>query len=279
VARDPVGVGAGPLALEGATVFVANPRTGVLVRIGPAGRRVLTLGGSPVSLSSAPGRLWVAERDSGQVVSLDSTTLRQVTVSAIPVPVSVMAGPLGVWTISLDAASLYSLDPASGAAVALYDAPVRSPVDMVAVGQEIWVLGAGEGGLSPFNAGLGRVVRSGFDLPGQSVSGLAASADTIWLGQTGEHSLVRVEAASVAVSRLPLAGGIEPIALSLGPCGLWVAGAAGELALVDPRTGAPLAVPIRLGAATAAVAASGTGAWVTDPADGTLLHVGLSEGR
>jgi streptogramin lyase len=272
-ARQAVGAGAGPLALNGGTIWVARPQAGEVIRVGPAGSIVAHLGGTPISLASGFGRLWVAERDGNRVVSLNEQTLRQDSAAGIPLPVSVVTGSLGVWALSIDTNSLYRLDPARGTSAPPYDSPVASPVDMVAVGDELWVLGAEEQGLSPFNAELERIVRAGFDLPGRSLSGLSTAGGTIWLGETAGRSLLRVDAATAAVHRLPAPDGIDPIATAPGACGVWVAGASGDVALVDSQTGTPLGPALHVGRSIADLAASGTGVWASDPLDGTLVHV------
>ena len=273
--RRHVGVGAGPLAVEGDTAWVARPQAGDIVRVAPGASSTVDVGGAPISLAVGFGRLWVAERDANRVASFNEQTLARDTTSGLPVPVSVVAGPLGVWTLSIDTASLYQLDPVSGARSRPFDSPAASPVDMVMVGEELWVLGAGEEGLSPFNGKLERIVRAGFSLPGQSLSGLSAAGATIWIGETSGRSLLRVEADNATVRKLPAPGGMQPIATAIGACGLWVADGSGEVALVNPQTGAPLGAPIEVGRSVAALAGSGTEVWATDPLDGTLVRVGV----
>ncbi len=274
--RQDVGIGAGPLAVEGSTAWVARPQAGYIVRVAPGGSSTVDVGGAPISLAVGFGRVWVAERDADRVVSLDERTLRQDTAVGVPVPVSVVTAPLGVWALSIDTVSLYQLDPVHGTSSRPVDSPVANPEDMVAVGDELWVLGAGEGGLAPLNARLERIVRAGFSLPGQSLSGLSAGAGTIWLGETAGRSLVRVEADTSAVRRLPAPDRMQPVATATGACGLWVADGSGEVALVDPQTGALLGAPIGVGRSVAALASSGTGVWATDPLDGTLVRVAVS---
>jgi streptogramin lyase len=272
-ARQAVGGGAGPLATEGGAIWVARPQAGEVIRVSATGTIVAHLGGTPISLEPGFGRLWVAERDGNRVVSLNEQTMRQESAASIPLPVSVVTGPLGVWALSIDTNSLYRLDPATGISAPPYDSPVASPVDMVPVGDELWVLGAQEEGLSPFNAGLERIVRAGFDLPGRSLSGLSAAGGTIWLGETAGRSLLRVDAATAAVQRLPAPDDIQVLATAAGACGLWVADGSGDVALVDPHTATPLAPPIHIGRSVADLAASGTGVWASDPLDGMLVHV------
>jgi hypothetical protein len=272
-ARKGIGIGAGPLALAGDAVWVARPQAGTITRVSSAGSYVLHVGGAPVSLAVGFGKLWVAERDASRIVTIDLRTLAQSASAGLPVPVSVVAGQFGVWALSLDAGAVYPLNPAKGGAGELIYAPVADPSEMVLAGEDLWILGAGDHGLSPVNAKLGRIVRAGFALPGRLLSGLSAAAGTIWLGEPAKRSLLRVDGPTGAVQELPAPDRIQPTATAVGSCGIWVADAAGELALADPQTAAPLGLPIHVGHSIAALAPSGAGVWVTDPADGALVRV------
>jgi streptogramin lyase len=272
-----VGRGAGPLTVEGATVWVANPQAGTITKITGSGARltvVMHATGTPVSLVGANGKLWVAERDANRIASYDTRTLARRDGAGLPTPVGVAIGPNdSVWALSLGAGALYQLDPTTGAAAEPIDSPVADPSEMVVVGDDLWLLGAGDHGLSPVNGRLGRIVRAGFSEPAQALSGLSASSTTIWLGETAKRALLRVDAATVAVTQLPTPYGISPNATAVGACGVWVADSSGELALADARTAAPLGAPLRVGHSIAALAPSGSGVWVSNPVGGTLVRV------
>jgi streptogramin lyase len=273
-----LGRGIGPLAAEGSTVWVANPISGALLRVGPGSFAAARLGGTPTSLALGSGRVWVAERDADRVAAVDARTLAQLTSTGVPLPVRVLAAPLGVWALSLDTASLYQLDPVSGAGGRRVDAPVADPVDMLAVGSELWVLGAGEHGLSPLSAPLGRSVRAGFDRPGVALAGLSVEGSTIWMAEPTQRALLRVDTANVTVKQFPAPDSIEPTATAPGACGVWVGDAGGNLAMIDPASGRTLTAPLRIGRSLGALAASGTGVWASDPLDGTLVRVELRPG-
>jgi DNA-binding beta-propeller fold protein YncE len=268
-----IGRGAGPLAVDGTAVWVARPRAGTLTRVTTAGRTVIHVGAAPISLAVGFGKLWVAERDANQVVLIDTRTLSQTVGASLSVPVSVVVGPVGVWALSLDAGALYQLDPVSGGAASPIDSPVLNPSAMVTAGEDLWVLGSGDHGLSPVNGKLSRIVRAGFDQPGQALSGLSAAGTNIWLGEPGRRSLLRVDARTVAVQELPAPDDIQPTSTATGVCGVWVADASGNLAIADLHTAAPLGPSIHVGRSIAALAPSGTGVWVSDPIDGTLVRV------
>jgi hypothetical protein len=237
------------------------------------------LDGFPVALALGTGILWVAERDRNEVVALDTGSLKEVARVAVPVPVSVTAGPLGIWALSVDTASLYQLDPQRKAAVRRLDSPVASPIEMVEAGGEMWILGAGEEGVSPVNTALGRIVRAGFNRAGEALSGLSAADGTIWLAEPSAGSLLSVETSGVRARRFTAPVGMQPVATGAGGCGQWVAAANGSVTVIDPTSGTQLAPALRIGRSASALAPAGTGAWVSDPGDGTLVRVEISPSR
>jgi streptogramin lyase len=102
---------------------------------------------------------------------------------------------------------------------------------------------------------------------------MSTDGSSIWIGEGARGALLRIDAASVQVSELPAPFGIRPVATAVGACGVWVAGAGGRLALVDPRDAAPLGPAITVGHSIAALAASAGGVWASDPLDGTVVRV------
>jgi hypothetical protein len=271
--RVRVGPGAGALAMDNSDVWVARSRAGTVTRVTATGRTALRVGDTPVGLAAGFGRVWIALRDADRVVSVDARTLALRSATTVGLPVSVVTGPSGVWALSLDAGALYLVDPTSGVAGAPVYAPVEGPSDMVAVGDELWLLGANDQGLSPVNARLHRVLRSGFRLSGRSLSGLSSSDGVLWVAEPGRHAVVRVEAADVAARELTAPGGMRPATTAVGACGVWVADSSGLLALLDPKTGAVISPPRRIGRSVAALAPSGTGVWVSDPVGGAIVSV------
>jgi hypothetical protein len=281
--RTEISRGVGPVTVGDGAVWVANASAGEVARVRAGSVSRVRLGGAPISLAFAFGKLWVAQRDANRVITIDPQSLRTLSAAGVPVPVSVVAGSLGAWALSLDAGALYELYPGSGKFVNRTYAPVADPVDMLAAGGELWILGAGEHGLSPFNAILGRVVRAGIVRPGVALGGLSSAANTLWVSEPAGHSLLRVDTRTVAVRQLPAPRGIAPATTAVGRCGVWVADAAGRLELVDPETARPITPPLRVGAAIAALAPAQPGGsgqaravWVTDPLDGTLSLVDVA---
>jgi hypothetical protein len=274
-ARAPVhvGRGAGPLAVQAGAVWVARPEAGTVTRLGAGGQRVVRVGSTPVSLALGFGKLWVALRDVGLIDTVNLRTLAARSATSVPTPVRVFAGHGLLWVLSLDNAALYPVNPANLGQGAPIEAPDFAPVDMAPSGNELWLLSARDSSLGPVNFTLGRILRAGFALPGRALSGLSSGDGLLWAGEPTRRELLRVDATTVAVRELPAPFGMRPVATAVGACGVWVGGESGTVALIDPNTGAPLAPAVRIGASVGALAASGTGVWVSDPLDGTVSRV------
>lgn len=264
------------MVAAGSEVWAASPTTGVLVRLSGDGEvRRIQLRGAPISLALTPATLWVAERDAERVVAVGTSSLAQTSSTMVPLPAAAIAGAQGVWVLSLDAGSLDQLNPRTGAIGRELDVPVSKPVAVVEAAGELWVLGAGEQGLSPINPAVGGSVRAGFDQRGAALSGLSAGGGAIWLGETSGRSILRVNATSGNVRKLPAPDGMRPVAISVGECGVWIAGASGEVTIIDPQSASPLTPPIHVGRSIGAIAASGAGVWVSDPLNGDLVRIEL----
>lgn len=268
-----VGAGVGPLVVSGTTVYAARPGAGTVTRLAGGGRTVVRIGGRPVSLAVGFEKLWIALRDAGKVVGLALGPLTQVAHGSLPVPVTVTTGPDGVWALSLDEEAAWQLSTATGAVGTPIDSPVAAPDNMVVVGHELWILGAAQAGFSPVNTQLFRFTRIGFNLSDRSVAGLSTYGGVLWLAEPAKRDLVRVVSANLATTELRAPAGMAPVATAAGPCGVWIADGAGKLALVDARTGELRAPVLHIGRSVAALAASGTSVWASDPIDGTIVQV------
>ena len=266
-----VGSGVGALVAQGQTVYAARAAAGTVTRVTGSARQVAHLGGTPVSLTLGFGKVWVALRDANEVVGLDAQSLVRRTAAGVETPVDLSRGADSIWALSLDEDALWQLSPSTGGGTEL-DAPVAGPMAMVRSGPELWVLGASEGGLSPVNAVVGRIIRVGFNIPA-GVSGLSSSGGTLWLAEPAQRVLLRVSVADIGVSAVPAPGSMAPIATAATACGVWVADATGRVAFIDPSTGQSLAAPIRVGRSVARLAVTGGGVWASDPLDGTVVRV------
>jgi hypothetical protein len=273
-ARAPVAVGkgAGAVLVDAGAVWVARAQAGTVTRIIGGARSVVDLGGAPVSMAAGFGQVWVALRDDDRVAALNPSTLKKGLSTPMQTPVSVVAGTAEMWALSVDDAAVYPVGPTPGVLGSPVYSPVQAPSEMVLVGADMWVLG-GNGGLSPVNVALGRIVQTGVSLPDRSLGGLSGSGGTLWLGEPGRSELVRLDINNVSAREFAAPDGLRPSATAVGRCGVWVADGSGRLALINPATDVAIGPAIKVGRSIAALAPSGTGVWVSDPVDGTVVYV------
>jgi streptogramin lyase len=137
--------------------------------------------------------LWVLTRDA-QLSRIDTAT--NSVQSSVPgganacsCGVPLAGDGSGLWTVAFNGA-VNHLDPTSGSSIALLDPISGDPVEVVIVGEEVWVVLADDGGtghLERVDPATNTVVARGptFNLTPESRSGLyvdvAVDGDTLWI--------------------------------------------------------------------------------------------------
>jgi hypothetical protein len=275
--RVRVGAGVGPLAVADGTLWAARPAAGVLAAVAlgarPRAARAVRVGGAPVSLAAAFGGVFVADRDRDRILRVDPGTRAVVRWAALEAPVKVGVADEALFAISLDDGALYPFQgrtPGVGADVPI---PARAPVDAVYEGGDTWVLGGGDGGLSPFSLRQARFVRAGVKLPARVVGTVAAGQGAVWAALPTARSVARVDPSTQSLTRLRASRGFRPTALAVDDCTVWVGDADGRVQRIDPRSARPLDRPVRIGRSLAALVADRGGVWASDPSGGTVVRI------
>jgi len=107
---------------------------------------------------------------------------------------------------------------------------------------------------------------------------LAAGNDAIWVANTGEHSVSRLEGGTLRV-RQTISVGSAPSGLAVGRGAVWVAnGLDGTLSRIDPQTDRVVQT-IEVGNGPAAVAYGLGSVWVANRADQTVTRVDPRTGK
>jgi hypothetical protein len=278
VARVRAGGGVGPLAIDGTTLWTARPAAGTLldVRLGgsrPRAGRSLHVGGAPVSLAAQSGSLYVADRDRGRVLRIDVATRRVVRRAAIETAVKVVVAGAQVVAISLDDGDVTTLRRLTFVAPAPVSIPAVAPIDAAYEAGQLWILGAADHGLTPFDVGHDGFIRPGVRLPTRVVGAVAAGQGAVWVALPTAHGVARVDATTRAVGVLRAAPGFRPTAVAVDDCAVWAGDAGGRVQRLDPASGRPIGPPVRIGASLAALVADRGGVWASDPRDGTVVRV------
>jgi DNA-binding beta-propeller fold protein YncE len=140
----------------------------------------------------------------------------------------------------------------------------------------VLVLGSGEsddaGGLgSPApSTAAGTVVGSPIGV-GDSPSGVATGAGSVWVANSGEETVSRIDPRSRKPVGPPIAVGEDPGAVAVGAGSVWVANFGdGTLTRIDPRSNRPVGRPIAVGRGPTDVAVGRGRVWVATEVDGVV---------
>jgi streptogramin lyase len=275
-ARVRVGRGAGPMTVAGDRLWTSRPAAGVLVSVGlratPRAARPVRIGGAPVSLAAGLGSIYVADRDRDRILRLDPVTGKVVRLAAIQSPVKVAVSQAALFAISLDDGALHRLDPLTGVGTPLA-IPALAPIDAVLEGGDLWILGGGDAGVSPFDERRNAFVRAGVRMPTRVVGAIAAGAGAVWAALPTARAVARIEPQTLSLGVLRASRGFAPTAVAVDGCSVWLGDSDGRVERIDPATGRTLGRPVRSGTALAALVADRGGVWASDPSDGTVVRV------
>jgi streptogramin lyase len=242
--------------------WVLDDDAGTIRSFDPASGRWLgratAVGTRPVAVVAGYGQLWVADAVSGDLVAVSSRTGQVVgpPVAVGKEPVSVATGEGGVWVASLGSGSVSLVDPHAHRVVAstvLPDGAVR-----VATGAgAVWVTGLSDTltRVSPAPQGgwLGyRVLQVG-----QGPIGLTTSKEAVWVADTQDGTVQRVEPRRLRITATYHVGG-DPLGIAVFDGRVWVGdGQSGAVTALDEVTGRRVGAPVRLAGMVRRLVASG----------------------
>jgi DNA-binding beta-propeller fold protein YncE len=202
---------------------------------------------------------WVACKEQGRVLRVDTRTGKRTASLALGAPViAVAAGYRSLW--ALDAAStLYRIDPARARITRRTSVGASRPYNVWTGGNSVWVIDDGDGSVI-------RVSRTGARILNRFVLGdgpadIAFGAASAWVIDHRDRRLWRIDLASGSVARLATIPGDAPERLVLLGGSLWITGRGTDLLKVSPDTGA-VETTIDVGASGIDVIAVGASLWV-----------------
>jgi streptogramin lyase len=182
------------------SVWVANDRSGTLVRIDPRSSRVVgrvRVGRGACSTATGAGAVWVVNYATDSLFRIDPRTLRVRTVRVGDQPESVLVAFGRVWLTAWVDGTLEAVEPATLSIVRRIDV-------------------------------------------GHWPAGLAARRGSIWVGfGRQETAIARVDPLTAAVTRIPV-GAARPAWFVSGAPDLWIQTTDSDLLHVDPADGTVL---------------------------------------
>ena len=223
----PTGIGAGEGAAWITTGFGTAGGTssgGKLYRYDPASNEVTPAAddASGKAVAVGDGAVWVADDVNGQVLRIDAKTaeVTPIPVGGAPIAIAIGAGAQApVWLADSVLASLSRIDASTNLVERFNLGSVPSGIAVDARG-DVWVTSAQANTVTRLDAsGHARDTITG--LPA-GPTGIAVSADAVWIATTGGRSVMRIDPATDKVVETFSVSGI-PSGIAVDPAGnLWV---------------------------------------------------------
>ena len=151
-------------------------------------------------------------------------------------------------------------------------------VDTIQVGNGPAGIAYAAGSIWVANTGDNTITRidAGSDKPSKPLSiaatDLAYGAGTLWATDTTANRVLRLDPKTGRLAYPPIAVGNGPSAIAFGSGAAWVVNSLGRVWRIDPATNSVTTV-IPTGQGTTQIAADAHGVWVTNQFDGTLLRI------
>jgi ABC-type transport system substrate-binding protein/DNA-binding SARP family transcriptional activator len=238
------------------------------------------VGARPVAVASAPGSLWVANLDDRSVTRVNVASRR--ALRSIPIagaPTALAATSSAVWVID-SSGRLSRLDqeydrPSVTRQLIAASSTGRGTVwPMLAAFGSIWIVSP-DGYVLRFDPGLRRKLGS-VDV-GNEPSAIAAGAGSLWVTNSADGTVTRIDPATLLASTVPTGHG--PVAVAVSPAGVWIANAGDDAVVrIDPETDAVVGTT-GVGDGPAAVLATPTATWVANSRDGTVMRLDPHSGK
>jgi DNA-binding beta-propeller fold protein YncE len=196
-------------------------------------------------------------------------------------PTDLVVTPDAVWVSAATTGSVWALDPASGRRLAKLPLD-GTPARLAAGASSLWVVDTAAASLIPVRLSRhpGAIDATPYEpIPtGADATDVAVAGGVLWVLDSAEGIVRAIEPGGGPVRSLRV--GSDPVDLAAG--GRWVVAAvpgSGTLARIDTQTRRLAGRPIRLGGVPAAVAVTGSTAWVVDTSAGTVVPVNLDSGE
>jgi DNA-binding beta-propeller fold protein YncE/predicted Ser/Thr protein kinase len=235
VSKVQVGKGSSGVTIGAGSVWVSNPRTGMVLRLDTAGKVTarLHLGGNPGALVSGGGRIWVADEDGAGVTVINGPRARVIRRGLAPhaAPLRLAVGAGGLWVSSAGTGTVRRID-----------------LGTLAVGPPI--------------------------LAGRGPAGVTVGHGLVWVANSRSASVTRVDPSTHSILGDPITVGEQPGGIDAGTEAVWVASAAdNSVTRLDLSSGDPIGSPIGVGPKPGAVVVGPEAVWIANNGNGTVTRI------
>ena len=280
-----LGPGFGAISVEGEpagiafgsdVVWVANPGTGTVQRIGPLSNRVgktYDVGGSPDDVAVGVGAAWVSDSAAGTVtkIPLEGGARAVLEIAEAGSALDVAPGAGAVWVAS-GSEGLLRIDPDTNAVI-----PVETGVEgveEVAAGQGS-VIVAGADALVRIDATTLQVTTMA-SLPPSDDRDLRLSEGAVWVADGDAGEVTRYDLATGAASEPVFVGG-EFTAIAAGDDAMWMISGndseEGNLTRIDLVTARVIGEPVSIPGRPVDVTTGAGSVWVAAMDSGTVVRI------
>jgi len=278
----PVGKDPWSIALDSASVWVANSVDGTVSRIDRNSRRVtdtIPVGRNPLGITiDDQGGVWVANNADNTVTRIDAQTRKPTATVAVNMsPGEIVSTKGAVWVAEAGAGQVGRIDLSNGFRVS--QIPVGpEPVVLATDDKNLWVGDAKQNMISQIDIATASVT----DVlhPGRGTLGITANGGTVYATNPSDNGdndrIVRlVTGAQSSQDTVDATGLVTGIAVDRDS--IWVtASNPGTLTRYDARTMQKRG-SVKVGNGPAHVAVAGDEIWVTNRGDGTAIRLSRSD--
>jgi DNA-binding beta-propeller fold protein YncE len=213
-------IGSGALwAAVGASVYRLEPLSILTDGVAPRAFATLPQGGFIGDVATDAGAVWVSDTVSGRVYRFAASTGRLEAVIDVGTTAGAMAaGDGGVWVADDDAHTVSRISVTRNRVDVVRTLP-GVPSDITADDGGLWVTDGTAGVVTFLKGPSGRALTIRV---GGEPTGIAAAGGTVWVANTADGTLNRIDARRhVVVATVPV--GVRPYAVSADRLGAWVA--------------------------------------------------------
>jgi YVTN family beta-propeller protein len=257
-----------------ANSVVALDESGSIAATVPVGAR-------PVAVTSGAGSLWVANLVDETVTRVDLSSRQALrTIPIEGAPTALAATRSALW-VTEGTGDVSKIDPTYDRVVLRRRAAVGSgfyaasaPRPTLTAFGSIWVVDP-DGYVARIDPATGR--RTAVVDVANDPSAIAAGADSIWVANSADGTVTRIDPATLVPTTIPVGHG--PAAIAVNSAGAWIANAGDNAVVrVDTETNAVTGTTA-VGDTPSALLATPTALWLANAGDGTVMRLDPRSGK
>ena len=267
-------VGSTPLGIssDGTNVWVANDLTGTVSSITAATGTVassVTPGSQPNAVSSDGTHVWVTNANLNEVSEYTTTGTFVQNFTGITSPQGVSSDGTNVWVTS-GTNTVDEINIASSSVTATTLPTGSLPLGVSSDGTNVWVADSGTAKVTQINAASGLIVNS--ISVGTTPTGVSSDGSNVWVTNYGSGTVSEISTSSATVVHT-ITVGTNPTGISSDATDVWVANyTSGNVSEIQVSTSTVVAT-LTVGSHPEGVSADGTQVWVANSSSTSVSEI------